>query len=147
MKSDMTVELAPTFELLNESGKVISSKKFIGTPIVLFFYPGDLTSACLVQLSAVRDEWSKFMATGAHVFGVSHGTSESHRRFIKHCGLPFSLLVDEKMRTAKSFKATKTIGKTNVIRRTVVVIDRNGHIVYRKVGMPKHSDILKHLIK
>ncbi len=137
--------LAPSFSLRDHHDKLVDLDAQKGHPVVLFFYAGDLTSACTVQLSAVRDEWSKFSTAGAHVFGISQGTVASHLHFKASCGLPFPLLVDDGKRVAKKYGAIDTLKKTTIIRRMVVVIDRNQRIIYRKLGMPKITDILKHI--
>ncbi|MCX8010508.1 MAG: redoxin domain-containing protein, partial [Ignavibacteria bacterium] len=37
---------APNFKLINQDGKKISLKDFLGKKVVLYFYPKDMTSGC-----------------------------------------------------------------------------------------------------
>ncbi|MBI4138567.1 peroxiredoxin [Candidatus Uhrbacteria bacterium] len=137
---------APQFTLPDQNGKKFRLSEARGKhPVVLVFYPGDMTPGCTVQLCALRDEMGKFHSRHALVFGVNHGDAASHERFIKKHALPFPLLVDKGKRVSEKYGATRRFFKTNIIRRSVVVIDADGRIAYLKRGMPKNSDILKTL--
>ncbi|MDQ7814967.1 MAG: peroxiredoxin [Patescibacteria group bacterium] len=136
--------MAPDFSLRDESGKTVDLSGFRGKKnVVLVFYPGDMTPGCTVQLCAVRDDWSKFEAADAVVFGINHGDTDSHQRFKRAYDFPFPLLIDTGKKTSEKFGALKTLFGRPVIKRTVIVIDKEGKIVFLKSGMPKHSDILK----
>ncbi len=136
--------MAPSLDLKDETGKTVDISKFRGKKnVVLVFYPGDMTPGCTVQLCAIRDDWSKFQAADAVVFGINHGDAESHQRFKQAYDFPFPLLVDPSKKASEKFGAIKTLFGRPVIKRTVVAIDKEGKIVFLKSGMPKHSDILK----
>jgi peroxiredoxin Q/BCP len=135
---------APAFSLQTENGKIVTLKELIGTsPIVLIFYPGDMTPGCTMQLCAVRDDWKEFEAAGIRVFGVNHADAESHTTFKKTYQFPFPLLIDTGKKVSAAYSAVKKFFKTTVINRTVVGIDTQGMIIYYKRGMPKNADILK----
>lgn len=135
---------APAFTLPDQSGKKISLADFKGRKnVVLFFYPGDMTPGCVMQLCAVRDDWSKFGKRNAVVFGVNHGDAASHKAFVKKYALPFPLLIDKGKRVSAKYGAMRTISTVRVIRRGVVVIDKDGKIAYLRRGMPKNADVLK----
>jgi thioredoxin-dependent peroxiredoxin len=139
---------APAFSLQDESGKTVTLKELIGTsPIVLIFYPGDMTPGCTMQLCAVRDEWSDFQAAGIRVFGVNHADATSHTTFKEAYHFPFPLLIDTGKKVSAAYGAIKKFFKTTIIKRTVVGIDTNGTIIYYKHGMPKNTDILKAMQK
>ncbi|MEO5927940.1 MAG: peroxiredoxin [Patescibacteria group bacterium] len=135
---------APEFTLPDQDGKDVSLSDFKGKKsVVLIFYPGDMTPGCTMQLCAVRDDWSKFAKVNAVVFGMNHGDAVSHTTFIKKHSFPFPLLVDTEKKVATKYGALKKFFKATVIKRTVIVIDKEGKIVYLKAGMPKNTDILK----
>lgn len=135
---------APAFKLKDERGRDVSLSDFKGKKnVVLVFYPGDMTSGCTMQLCAIRDDWSKFVAADTVVFGMNHGDAESHQRFSKTYGFPFPILVDTDKKVSAKYGALKTFFKAKIIKRSVVAIDRNGKIIYLKRGMPKDVDILK----
>ena len=78
------------------------------------------------------------------MLGVSPDSLDSHRKFKKKHGLPYSLLVDEGHHLAeaygiwkeKSLYGLKYLG----VERTTVIIDRTGRIarIFPKVKIPGH---------
>lgn len=139
---------APLFTLKTQTGQEISLSKIIGQkPVALIFYPGDMTPGCTIQLCNIRDEWSKFEQFDAQVFGINHADADSHQRFVAKFRFPFPLLIDTDKKIAKKYGAVKKLFSAMVIKRTVVVIDKNGRIVFYKHGMPKNIDLLKALTK
>lgn len=135
---------APEFILADQHGNTVQLSECLGKKsVVLIFYPGDLTSGCTMQLSALRDDWTKFKRADTVILGINHGDAKSHALFAKRCGLPFPLLVDQGKKVSAAYGALQKIGATKVIRRTVVAIDKTGKIVFYKSGMPKNADILK----
>jgi len=135
---------APSFRLKDQTGQEVTLSDFKGKqPLVLIFYPGDMTPGCTMQLCAVRDDWSKFRTNGIAVFGVNHADAESHKKFIKKYTFPFPLLIDAGKKVSARYGATKPMFKAMVIKRSVVGIDKQGIIRYLKRGMPKNAEILK----
>lgn len=135
---------APDFTLPDQDGKKVTLSDFKDKKnVVLIFYPGDMTPGCTMQLCAVRDDWSKFAKADAVVFGMNHGDEESHAAFIKKHTFPFPLLVDKDKKVATKYGALKKFFKATIIKRTVIVIGKDGKIAYLKAGMPKNTEILK----
>lgn len=132
-------ERAPDFTLSDANGNKINLTDFRGKNyVVLFFYPGDETPGCTKQLCAARDDYATFEAKNAKVFGINPGNGVSHEKFIKRYSFPFTLLVDEKMNTAKAYGCSGL-----VVKRTVYVIDPQGNIVFAQRGMPSNAEIVK----
>lgn len=137
-------DVAPDFTLKDQTGKNVTLSDFAGKQnVALFFYPGDMTPGCTMQLCAVRDDWSKFERQNTVVFGINHGDAESHAEFVKKHGFPFPLLIDTDKKVSTKYGALKRFFKATIIKRTVVVVGKNGKIIYIKNGMPKNSEILK----
>ncbi len=135
---------APDFTLKDQDGKTVHLKEALSKqPVVLIFYPGDMTPGCTVQLCAIRDDWSKFQAAGIAVFGINHGTAESHKVFMSKHGFPFPLLIDANKKISKAFGATKPLFKATVINRSVIGIGQDGLVKYLKRGMPSDAEVLK----
>ncbi|MBU1032694.1 MAG: peroxiredoxin [Patescibacteria group bacterium] len=135
---------APLFTLLNQDGKKIRLTDYKDKKnIVLIFYPGDMTPGCTMQLCAVRDDWSKFELKNTEVFGVNHGDAASHKTFVKKYTFPFPLLIDKDKKVSEKYGALKRLFKAKIIKRSVVVVGKDGKILFIKNGMPKNSDILK----
>jgi len=135
---------APIFSLLDETGQEIRLADYLGKqPIILFFYPGDFTPGCTLQLSVVRDDWAKFKALNLAVFGINQADAASHLSFKEKHGFPFPLLVDESKAVSRAYGALRKMFKATVIRRSVVGIDLEGKIRYLKRGLPRDQEILK----
>jgi peroxiredoxin Q/BCP len=140
--------LAPDFALKDQAGKDVTLSAFRGKqPVVLIFYPGDMTAGCTLQLCAVRDDWTKFQRAGVPVFGVNHGDTASHKAFVDRHSFPFPLLIDTDKKVSAKYGAILKLGSLKLIRRMVVGIDKEGRIIYLKRGMPKNTDILKAMAK
>lgn len=137
---------APSFTLKDQAGHTVRLEDFKEKKnVVLVFYPGDMTPGCTMQLCALRDDWPKFQNCETVVLGINHGDEESHRMFAKKHALPFPLLIDTRKKVSARYGALKTFFKAKVIKRSVVIVNKEGKIVFLKRGMPKNSDILKSL--
>ena len=117
---------APTFTLLDDTGKQVTLSDFAGHPVVLYFYPKDNTSGCTAEACDFRDNWARVQAKGAVVLGVSPDSQGSHERFRAKHELPFSLLVDDDHTVAGAYGAwgeKKMYGKTyeGIIRSTFLI--------------------------
>lgn len=132
------------FELEDDQGRIVSLKDALVTsPVVLIFYPGDMTPGCTMQLCAIRDEWKEFKDAGVAVYGVNHAGTASHKAFSDAYHFPFPLLIDKEKKVSKQYNALKKFFKATIINRTVVGIGKDGVIFYYKRGMPKNAEILK----
>lgn len=134
--------IAPDFTLKDHQGNTVTLGSYRGKqPVLLIFYPGDDTPGCVKQLCAIRDDWNEFRDRNIAVFGVNHGSADSHLRFWEKYGLKTPLLIDEGMAVSAKYGATRSfIGKA-IINRSVVFVDRDGIIRYMKRGLPKDSEI------
>ena len=148
MKELTVGQKAPLFTLKDERGKVVSLKEFRSKKnVVLVFYPGDMTPGCTMQLCDIRDDWKKFAATDTVVYGVNQADAASHTKFSKAHRFPFPLLIDTGRKISAKYGATRLYFKATIIRRTVVVINKEGVMTYVRRGMPKNADILKAIPK
>lgn len=139
---------APSFTLKSHDGKEINTADLFGKkPVVLIFYPGDMTPGCTIQLCSVRDDWSKFEQAGVVVFGVNHADADSHGKFVTKYNFPFTLLIDIDKKVSKKYGAIKKLFSATVIKRTVVAIGKDGTIKFYRHGMPKNTEILKSINK
>lgn len=115
---------APSFTLTDQTGARVSLRDLRGKDVIVYFYPRDDTPGCTKEACGFRDSWDEIEALGAVVLGVSPDGTESHQRFHKKYGLPFTLLsdTDRKVMTKYGAFGEKTMyGKrtTGVIRSTV----------------------------
>ena len=122
---------APEFDVTSSSGQRLRlSSDFIGKKnVVLYFYPGDFTLVCTRETCGFRDSYAELASKDTEVIGISVDSDESHQRFAKEYGVPFSLVSDANKSLAQRYEATsflsRLIGKTG---RVTYVIDKKGFI-------------------
>lgn len=138
-------ELAPEFELPDETGTVHALADQRGRWTVLYFYPKDDTPGCNVEACEFRDANDTIRDRGADVWGVSPQGASSKRAFREKFDLPFVLLADLDHAVAERYGSW--VEKTNygkpymgVARRTFLV-DPTGRIavVWPKVKPEGHA--------
>ena len=153
MSNDLQIgDKAPEFSLPDQQGQPVSLKSLKGKQIVLYFYPKDDTPGCTKEACDFRDLESQILRAGATVVGVSLDGQESHQKFIRKYGLPFTLLSDSDAAISKVYgvyKQKNMYGKTYWgIERSTFVIGPDAKLkaVFRKVKVDGHVDeVLKAL--
>lgn len=129
---------APAFTLDDDQGKKVSLADFKGQPVVLYFYPKDMTPGCTIEACDFRDNFSAVKKKGAVVLGVSADPVKRHGAFKEKYKLPFPLLSDEGKGMLKKYgvwKKKKMMGHEFMgIIRTTLIIGKDGKI--RKIWSP-----------
>ena len=122
----------PSFEVMDQDGKMVSSEEFVGNgkKTIIYFYPKDNTSGCTAEACSFRDNYAALTAAGYNVIGVSKDSAKSHTGFRARYELPFRLLADTSTRMLQDFGAwgeKKMYGKTvlGTLRRTFI-FDEDG---------------------
>src|SRR3989344_3716987 len=95
--------LAPDFSLLDQDGNKHKLSQYKDKWVLLYFYPKDDTSGCTAEACAIRDELPNFKKLKTVVLGVSVDSVESHKKFAKKYGLPFTLLSDEDKKVVNKY--------------------------------------------
>ncbi len=140
---------APDFTLDGSSGESTTLSDLSGARrAVLIFYPRDFTSGCQNQLTAAAEAIDAFRAVDAELFGVNQGSGESHLQFRTSLHLPFELLVDEQLNASHAYGVLKPDPEEpgaflDSINRTVIVVGKNGKIIYRRAGAPPPEEIIE----
>ncbi len=130
----------PKFKLLNQDGEMISIEIFFGKPFVIYFYPKDDTPGCTVEACAFRDAFEDFKHLGASVIGISGDSPETHQKFAKKYGLPFTLLSDPKNEVRRLFGVPKSLFGL-LPGRVTYIVDEKGlvkHIFEGQFKARKH---------
>lgn len=91
----------------------------------------------------MRDEIDHFRALDVQPFGVNFARVKSHARYAAKLKLPFPLLSDPDRAVCALYGALKPGGKR--IQRSVVLIDRDGTVLYAARGAPGADLVLKSL--
>lgn len=124
-------DIAPDFELYDTRGELWKLSERQGKIVALLFYPGDETIVCTKQMCSIRDNWSKYIDSGAEVIGVSPGTEGEHHAFAAHHNLPMPLLADKDRGVTRIFGSHRIFPVWST--RAVIVIDAKGIVRYRNV--------------
>ena len=123
---------APAFSALNQEGKKISLKDYLGKKVVLYFYPEDDTPTCTIQACNLRDNFSLLKKKGFEVLGVSPDKPEKHKKFETKYKLPFTLIADPDKAVIEKYGVwgpKKMFGHDYMgVLRTTFVIDEKGVI-------------------
>lgn len=115
----------PHFEVMDQSGNMVSSDSFTGKKTIIYFYPKDNTSGCTAEACNLRDNYDALVAAGYNVVGVSKDSAASHTKFIEKHSLPFTLLADTTTQMQQDFGVwaeKKLYGRTymGTLRKTFI---------------------------
>ena len=137
---------APAFRLVDQAGEPRALKDYLGSPVVLYFYPKDDTPGCTKEACAFNDLLPSFASRGVAVLGVSPDSAESHEKFAVKYNLNITLLADPGAGVSakfgvwqeKSMYGRKYMG----VVRTTYLIDAAGKVARRwdKVKVPGHAE-------
>ena len=135
----------PHFEVVNQSGEVVTSEQLLGRKTIIYFYPKDNTSGCTAEACSLRDNYAELTERGYNVVGVSKDSVASHRKFIDKYQLPFTLLADTTTQMLQDFGAwgeKSMYGKKymGILRRTFI-FDEQGVLtdIIEKVDTKNHA--------
>ena len=137
---------APAISLLDGDGQKRTLKEFLGSKVVLYFYPKDNTSGCTAESCDFRDVFPKFKKENAVIIGISPDPVESHKKFAEMYDLPFILLSDEEKKVLIKYdvwKEKSMYGKKYMgVERTTLLIDEKGIVrkIYPKVKVSGHVE-------
>ena len=135
----------PHFEVVDQSGNMVSSESFIGKKTIIYFYPKDNTSGCTAQACNLRDNYDALVAAGYNVVGVSKDSAASHTKFIEKNSLPFTLLADTTTQMQQEFGVwaeKKLYGRTYMgTLRMTFIFNEEGILekVIEKVDTKNHA--------
>ncbi len=137
---------APSCILKNEHEKLVSLDDFLGSFVVLYFYPKDMTAGCALEAQEFRDHEYELSDLEAVVLGVSTDSVNSHKNFAQALNLNFTLLSDPDMEVSKRYDVwrDKNVFGTKIqgIERTTFIIDKQGIVrhVFDKVKPQGHAE-------
>lgn len=138
-------EKAPKFIGIDQNGKSIGLSDFSGKPLILFFYPKDMTPGCTAEACNLRDNYSELKKQGFEILGISPDSISRHQKFIEKYELPFPLIADEEKKILQDYDVwgeKKMYGRSYMgVYRTTFVIDEEGNIkkIFSKVKTNDHT--------
>jgi len=138
-------DLAPDFELIDETGQLRRLSEYRGKDVLLYFYPKDDTPGCTTEACSFRDDYSSYEKAGVVILGVSPDSPASHAKFKAKYHLPFTLLADTEHKVCELYGTwglKKMYGKEYFgVLRTTFLIGKDGKIkkVFENVKPAEHS--------
>lgn len=134
-------ELAPEFELPDQTGQLHSLEDYRDQWVVLYFYPKDETPGCTTEACEFRDNIFAFKKMNAQILGVSMDDVESHRKFAANHSLPFPLLADTDGDAAEVYGVKTRMLGIRIAKRQTFLIRPDGTLAkhYEKVDPDTHS--------
>lgn len=125
---------APSFSVLDHTGKTRTLAEFKGKNVVLWFYPKADTPGCTAEGCAFRDRQSQFHDKNSVMLGVSFDSVEENAAFARKFGFEFPLLCDTDRSIGMAYGACSAPADKHA-KRIAYVIDGDGKIVktYPKV--------------
>ena len=141
---------APHFQSINQDENAVSLSNFEGKKLVLFFYPKASTPGCTLEACNLSENYSRFVAQGYDVLGVSADSPKRQSNFKNKYEFPYDLLADEDKSVINAYGVwgpKKFMGREyDGIHRITFVIDEKGVIedIITKVKTKEHTaQILK----
>ena len=86
---------------------------------------------------------AQFQEAGVQPFGVNPATIESHRKYVEKMKFNFPLLSDPDRRIAAAYGAVKPDGQG--IQRSVVLVGKDGKVLFAARGAPGADEVLASL--
>jgi len=135
----------PLFCLNDQNNTEHCLEKYLGSWVLVYFYPKDSTPGCTKEACTFRDSWGDLKEKGIVVFGISADSTESHKKFAEKHNLPFPILSDTDKSVAKLYGVLRQkimFGKTfSGIVRESFLVNPTGEIVkhYEKVKPAEHA--------
>jgi peroxiredoxin Q/BCP len=136
---------APDFQLPASNGEIVSLSDYRGKNVVLYFYPKDMTTACIQESCDFRDVNKEMLRHNTVILGISLDTIKSHQNFIAKKELPFLLLADTEHIVCEMYgvwQLKKLYGREYMgLVRSTFLIDTAGRLVqeWRMVRVKDHA--------
>ena len=138
-------ETVPNFKLQGTSNLSFNLSNFIGTYIVIYFYPKDSTPGCTNEGIDFKDNIKKFEKLNVKIFGVSRDTIKSHENFKSKYNFPFELLSDSEEIACNLFNVIKMKNmygkKVRGIERSTFLINPEGKLIHEWRGLKVNGHI------
>jgi len=145
MKMLKAGDKVPDFISKDQDGTIIKLSDYLGSKLIVFFYPRANTPGCTAEACNLRDNYSELKAKGYELLGVSEDSSKKQSNFKNKYDLPFPLLADEDHSVINTFGVwgpKKFMGREfDGLLRTTFMIDEKGVIekVIEKVKTKDHA--------
>ena len=136
--SDKGLELgmaAPSWQLDDLDGRIVTLEQFRGRPLLMFFFRGTWCPNCRKQMEDIAQQWSRLESVSA-VVGIAGQDAAGIRSYLEHNPLPYPLLPDNDRQVIKNYGIYQAFGFNGfrVAYPTTILVDRKGIVRYCYVG-------------
>lgn len=130
--------IAPDFTLKDADGVEHTLSQYVGSWVLIYFYPKDDTAGCTKEACMLRDAFPQYEAQKITILGISRDSTKSHAAFSTRYDLPFTLLSDPDMKVIAQYGAKGPFGA----KRISYLIAPDGTVAkaYSKVDPSKHAE-------
>ncbi len=136
---------ATDFHLADQNGTFHQLYQYLGSWVLVYFYPKDDTPGCTTEACKFRDSLALLQRMGLVILGISKDSVVSHKKFAQKYSLNFPILSDESRTTIKAYGAwgmKKFMGRSfeGTLRKSFL-IGPTGEIVkeYDRVNPTIHA--------
>ena len=143
---------APLFVMKNQDDKHISLSDFIGSKVLIWFFPRASTSGCTKEGIGFNEQIKIFKKKNISIIGISKDSIKAQKNFCIKNSFQFDILSDKELKVLKAYKAwglKKMYGKEyEGILRISYLVDEKGNIekTFNKVKTVTHAtDVLNSL--
>ena len=133
------------FEVLLTGGKNASLSDYLGSYLVVYFYPKASTPGCTTESCELSERMPDFKADNCNILGVSKDSLKRQENFKNKYDFQFDLVADTEEELCNYFdviKEKKMYGKTFMgIERSTFIFDPEGVLIkeWRKVKVKGHA--------
>lgn len=85
----------PEFSGTNQNGEMVHSKAFIGSKLIVFFYPKASTPGCTAEACNLSDNIHFIARQGYQLLGISADSVKRQKAFHEKFSLKYDLIADE----------------------------------------------------
>lgn len=130
--------IAPDFMLKDADGVEHTLSQYVGSWVLIYFYPKDDTTGCTKEACMLRDAFPEYEAQKVTILGISRDSISSHAAFSAKYNLPFTLLSDPDMKVISQYGAKGPSGA----KRISYLIAPDGTVAkaYSKVDPSTHAE-------
>ena len=131
-KSLQVGDSIPEFQCLDDQGKMLDSREYVGKQmLVIFFYPSDFAFCCTRQAQRYRDCQKELADLDVKLIGISGDTVLAHETFKTAYALNFPLLADVDGSIATKFGVPLRSGGKAMLKdsRGKEIVDGDGQAV------------------
>ena len=128
-------DMAPDFELEDQDGKKVRLSEFRGKKnVLLAFFPMAFSPVCTNEIGELKEKEDVVLKLDAQILASSVDSRYVEKAFAKELGIKFPILSDFGKKVLPLYGALDE--RRGFAKRTVLVIDKNGKVAYKKQYEP-----------